>query len=185
MAINALLDRHARVRSDHPALIFEDRRWTWLELKHRVDRLINALHAEGLGKGDALAMTLDNSPAVIELYFAAAKAGFVVVPLSPLLRGRGLVNLINDAGSRALFTMSKMVQHVDAVRDQIAVSEELVFMVDGEGDGYRPYPNVDEGPAPEPAVPSIADDDVYPTRGVNKPQLSQGRSRFGVDNDLG
>ena len=161
MAINALLDRHARVRPDHPALVFESNRWTWIELKQRVDRLINALHAEGLSKGDALAMTLDNCPAVIELYFAAAKAGFVVVPLSPLLRGRGLVNLMNDAGSKALFTMSKMVEHVDAVRDDLEVSDHLVFLVDGEAEGYRPYPGVEGGPAPEPEVPTISDDDPF------------------------
>lgn len=161
MALNTLLDRHAQYRPEHLALIFEDSRWTWAELKGRVDRLVNALHNNGLGKGDALAMTLDNSPAVIELYLAAAKAGFVVVPLSPLLRGRGLVNLINDAGSKALFTMERMIEHVDPIRGQLNLADDRVFLVDGEGEGYRPYPEVSAGPAPEPSVPRVTDDDVF------------------------
>jgi len=161
MALNALMDRHARYRPHHTALVFEGERWTWAELKRRVDRLIAALHGEGLGKGDALAMTLDNSPAVIELYLAAAKAGFVVAPLSPLLRGSGLVNLINDAGSKALFTMSRMVEHVAPIRDGLDLSDDMVFLVDGEAEGFRPYPETAAGPAPAPAVPPVSDDDVF------------------------
>jgi long-chain acyl-CoA synthetase len=161
MAINTLVDRHARYRADHTAFVFGDDRWSWAELKDRVDRLIAALHAEGLGKGDAIAMLLDNSPAVIELYLAAAKAGFVVVPLSPLLRGRGLSNLIADAGSKTLFTMARMVEHVDPVRADLGISAERFFLVDGEASGYRPYPDLGSGPATEPDVPEVTDDDVF------------------------
>lgn len=161
MALNALLDRHARYRPDHAALVFEDQRISWAELRDRVDRLIGFLHAEGLGKGDALAMILDNSPAVIELYLAAAKAGFVAVPLSPLLRGGGLINLINDAGARALFTMRRMVEHVDAVREDLGLDDDLLFLIDGSVEGYRPYPDVSTGPEPDVALPQISDDDVF------------------------
>lgn len=161
MAINTLLDRHARYRADHTAFVFGESRWSWAGLKTRVDRLITALHGEGLGKGDALALLLDNSPAVIELYLAAAKAGFVVVPLSPLLRGRGMSNLIADAGSKALFTMTRMVEHVDPVRPDLGIPRDRFFLVDGEADGYRPYPDLGSGPVTEPDVPEVTDDDVF------------------------
>lgn len=161
MAINTLMDRHARYRPDHLALVFEDQRWTWAELKRRVDRLIGFLRDEGLGKGDAVALILENSPPMIELYLASAKGGFVVVPLSPLLRGAGLVNLINDSGSKALFTMSRIVEFVDAVRDDFNLSDDRMFTVDGTADGYRQYPDVGSGPAPEPDAPPINDDDVF------------------------
>jgi long-chain acyl-CoA synthetase len=161
MAINTLLDRHARYRADHTALVFGEDRWSWAELKGRVDRLISALHAEGLGKGDAIAILLDNSPAVIELYLAAAKAGFIVVPLSPLLRGTGLRNLITDAASEALFTMTRMVEHVEPIRPDLGVPDERFFLVDGEASGYRPYPDLEAGPPSEPEVPQVVDDDVF------------------------
>lgn len=161
MALNALLDRHARYRPDHAALVFGQLRISWSELRDRVDRLIGFLQREGLGKGDALALILDNSPPVIELYLAAAKAGFVVVPLSPLLRGRGLVNLINDAGSRALFTMDRMVGHVESVRDELQVEQMRYFLIDGMAEGYRPYPDLSVGPIPILDLPVIGDDDVF------------------------
>ncbi len=161
MALGTLLDRQARYRPDQTALVFEDLRFSWSELKQRVDRLINSLHEEGLSKGDSIALLLDNSPTIIELYLAAAKAGFVVVPLSPLLRGSGLTKLINNADSRAVFTMSRMVEHLDSVRDDLDLAEDRVFLIDGDAEGYRRYPDLAGGQTREPDVPVISDDDVF------------------------
>ncbi len=163
MAMNALLTRHARYRPDHVAVVFQGETITWASMNRRVNELINALHGIGLGKGDKLAMLLDNSVAVLELYHAAAKAGFVVVPLSPLLRGDGLSNLINDADARAVFTMSKVVDHLDPVRDDLAkVEPDRFFLVDGEADGYTPYDAfVTAASDTEPPSVTITGDDPY------------------------
>lgn len=163
MALNTLLTRHARYLPDQVALVFEGQEISWREMNKRVNRLINALHGAGLGHGDKLAMVLDNSPAVIELYHAAAKGGFVVVPLSPLLRGTGLSNLINDADADAVFTMTKMIRHIDPVRDKLPnVADDRFFLVDGEADGYQAYVaftgNVDDC---EPKPVEISAKDIY------------------------
>lgn len=163
MAINTLLTRHAKYRPDHVAVVFEDHRITWAELNRRVNQLINALHGIGLGKGDKLAMVLDNSVAVIELYQAAAKAGFVVVPLSPLLRGQGLSNLINDSDAVALFTLARMVEHVDAVKDELTgVATNRFFLVDGSAEGYRAYDDLTAaGSEKEPRPVDVTNDDIF------------------------
>jgi len=140
MALDALLTRHARYRPDDVAVVFEGERITWSVMNRRVNRLINVLGAAGLRTGDKLAIILGNSPAVLELYHAAAKAGYVVVPLSPLLRGAGLTNLLNDSDAQAVFTMRSMVEHFGAVREQLsAISDGCFFLVDGEADGYHSY----------------------------------------------
>jgi acyl-CoA synthetase (AMP-forming)/AMP-acid ligase II len=163
MAINTLLTRHARYRPNHVAVVFEDERITWAELNRRVNRLINALHAHGLGKGDKVAMALDNSVAVLELYQAAAKAGFVVVPLSPLLRGAGLSNLIKDSDAVALFTMARMTEYVDAVKDELTgIAADRFFLVDGVGAGYRSYDELTAtGSDGEPPPVAVTNDDVF------------------------
>lgn len=161
MALNTLLDRHAQYRPTHTALVFEDLRLTWLELKQRVDRLVGFLQREGLGKGDRLVMVLDNLPAVVEIYLAAAKAGFVAVPLSPLLRGKGLARLINDAEAQAVFTMTRVVDQLDAIRDDLVVPRGRLFLVDGLAKGYRQYPELSTGLVPTLDLPEINDDDLF------------------------
>ncbi len=126
MPINTLATRHARYRPDHVAVVFEGDRYTHFEFNARINRLSNAMLGLGLGKGDKIAVVLDNSLELLEVYQMVAKTGMVVVPLSPLLRGAGLVNLVNDADSVAVITMQRMVDHFDAVRDQLnALEDEL------------------------------------------------------------
>ena len=165
MALNSLLARHARYIPDQVAVVFEGEEITWSEMNLRVNRLINALHGIGLGKGDKLAMILANSAVVLELYHAAAKGGFVVVPLSPLLRGAGLSNLINDSDAQAVFTTGSMVEHLNLVRkDLVNVADGRLFQVDGDGDtpGYRSYDSFTASASVEEPEPvAISGDDPY------------------------
>lgn len=162
MPLNTLLDRHSAYRPDHPALVFKDQRVSWAELRHRVDSLIHQLRGEGLGVGDKVALIVDNCLEVLEMYHAAAKAGFVVVPLSPMLRGSGLTTLVNDSDAVAVVTMRRMVEHLEPVRaDLVNVAGDRFFLVDGEADGYRRYPDTSVEP-PEPVrAADLTDDDLY------------------------
>ena len=164
MPLNTLLDRHAAYRPDHPALVFNGQQVTWAELRRRVDSLVHQLRDEGMGAGDKVALILDNCLEVLEMYHAAAKAGFVVVPLSPMLRGSGLTTLVNDSDAVAVVTMRRMVEHLEPVRSELVnVAGDRFFLVDGEADGYRRYPDTSVEP-PEPVrAADLTDDDLYNT----------------------
>ncbi len=163
MALHTLLRRHARYRPDHVAVVFDGQRYTHAEFNHRVNRLANALLDLGLERNDKLAILLDNSLEVLEIYQAVAKTGIVVVPLSPLLRGDGLVNLINDADSVAVITMDRLAPEIDAVRDRLDVPAARFVLIDGPGrDGYLQYGDlVAVASNAEPPWVDVADDDVY------------------------
>ncbi|MEA2023641.1 MAG: class I adenylate-forming enzyme family protein [Actinomycetota bacterium] len=163
MALNTLLDRHATYRANDLAVVFEDERLTWGQLRERVDNLIRGLHALGLGRGDKIAMLLDNSMPVIELYLAAAKGGFVVVPLSPLLRGKGLSTLINDSDALAVVATDHVAPHLDAARsDLVNVTEARFFVVGDPVDGYRAFDELHlEGDGSVVPSADLSDEDPY------------------------
>lgn len=163
MALNTLLSRHAKYRPDHTALVFDGTRFSTAEMYRRTVRLVNALHGLGVGKGEKVAIILDNSVEVIDVYQAAAMSGFVVVPLSPLLRGEGLINLINDADTEVLITMPRLVGEVDAVRDRLDVDPgRFVVIGPDAAPGYVRYDDLvgSASEQPPPFVP-ITNDDVY------------------------
>ena len=140
MPLDILLSRHARYRPEHTAVVFEGERVTFAELDRRVDRIANALLGLGLGKGDKVATVLDNCVETIELYHAAARTGLVVVPLSPLLRGSGLTNLVRDSDARALVTNAALAPELNRVRaDLDGVPADRFVLVDGTAPGYRSY----------------------------------------------
>ena len=163
MTLNTLLHRHGVYRPDHPALVFENETITWSELDHRTDRVVNALHEMGLTKGDRIATILANSIEVIEIYQAVARAGFVAVPLSPLLRGDGLVNLLDDSGATAVVTMGKMVEHIDAVRERLpGIPNANYLLIDDEAPGYRSFRQVViSAPNLRPDPVAISRDDIF------------------------
>jgi long-chain acyl-CoA synthetase len=163
MPIDTLAARHARYRAHHTAVVFEDRRLTHLEFNAAVNQLANALLGLGLGKGDKIAVVLDNSLELLEIYQAVAKTGMVVVPLSPLLRGDGLVTLVNDADAAAVVTMRKMITHFEAVRDRLEVADDRFIVTDAPGTpGYRDYHDLTAAASPdEPPPVEIRDEDPY------------------------
>jgi acyl-CoA synthetase (AMP-forming)/AMP-acid ligase II len=143
MSLGTLLRRHARYRPDHTALVFGHVELTWRQLDDRVDHVIAGLHELGLQKGDRIATMLDNCIETVEIYHAVARAGFVAVPLSPLLRGGGLANLIVDSGASAIVTMSHLSEYIDSIRDRLdAIPAGNYILVDGEAGGYRRYGDV-------------------------------------------
>ena len=163
MPINTLAQRHARYRPNHTAVVFEGARYSHREFNSRINRLANAMLSLGLGKGDKVAVVLDNSLELLEVYQMVAKTGMVVVPLSPLLRGEGLVTLVNDADSAAVITMERMVDHFDAVRDRLEVEPDRFILTDADGvAGYRNYHELTEAASPdEPPPVEIVDTEPY------------------------
>jgi acyl-CoA synthetase (AMP-forming)/AMP-acid ligase II len=163
MPINTLAARHARYRPDHTAVVFEGQRFTHREFNARINRLANALRSLGLHRGDKVAVVLDNTLEILEIYQAVAKTGMVVVPLSPLLRGEGLVTLINDADSAAVITMDRMVEHFAPVRKRIEVDPNRFILIDtADVPGYRFYHDLTAtASAAEPPWVEVTDDDPY------------------------
>lgn len=164
MNISNLLNWHARYRPNHLAIVFEDQRFTFAEFNLRVNRIANALSAEGIRKGDKIATILPNCLEQLELYHAVAKIGAVIVPLSPMLRGTGLSRLINDSDSEMVITNRDFVRHLDPVRFDLAqVGEARYVLIDSaETPGYRFYHDLTASSSAEnpPHVP-ISGTDPY------------------------
>jgi acyl-CoA synthetase (AMP-forming)/AMP-acid ligase II len=164
MPLDSLLARHARYYPDKPAVVFGGRRLTFREFNGRVNRLANALLGDGLRKGDKVATILGNSLEVLEIYQVAAKTGIVAVPLSPLLRGEGLSNLINDSDSVMVVTQAETAPHLDAVRDALRrVSPDRFIVADADGlPGYRRYGDLVASASDDEPPPAEVDrDDTY------------------------
>src|SRR3954452_19421748 len=97
------------------------------------DRLSDALAAGlGVARGDRVAVYLQNVPPFVITVLAAFKAGAVVVPANPMLRGRELRLLLEDSGSRVLVTLESLHRDVAAevVGDRAVITtSELDFLV--------------------------------------------------------
>jgi long-chain acyl-CoA synthetase len=140
LTIQHWLAHHAVYRADHTALVYGNTRLTYHQLHEQVSRLANALSAAGIRKGDKVATLLYNSIELYETYWACAALGAVCVPLSPLLRGQGLYNLLDNADASLVITCKPIAEHLDAVRPQLVkVPENNFWCTDEAREGYASY----------------------------------------------
>jgi long-chain acyl-CoA synthetase len=164
MNVGSLLPWHARFRPDKTAVICGDERVTFAELDQRVNRLANALLSLGLRKGDKLALVLPNCLELLDAYRAAALVGVVSVPLSPLLRGPGLVSLLRDSESVAVIASLSMSDALDEARSELPAIPAGNYILTDSSDriGYRGYRDlVDAQSSAAPPSTEISDHDYY------------------------
>ncbi|GAB4038336.1 class I adenylate-forming enzyme family protein [Spirosoma jeollabukense] len=162
LTINHWLTQHARFRPNHLAFVFGNTRLTFAELNRSVNRMANALRAAGIGKGDKVATVLPNSCELYETFWAVAKLGAVLVPMSPMVRGRGLVNLLNDADAGLVLTDTAHAPFLDDVRSDLLIPTTNYWLTDGEHPGWQSYSALwQAASATEPPAPDLASDDLY------------------------
>ena len=86
--IGAVLDRTSDAHADRDALVevMTGRRWTWSELRTAVDEVAAALLAEGVQKGDRVAIWAPNCAEWVLVQFATATVGAILVTVNPAYR---------------------------------------------------------------------------------------------------
>jgi fatty-acyl-CoA synthase len=102
--IGVHLDRMAALSPDRPALIVRHQnvRWTYAELRQKVDDLAAGFVALGLKPGDRVGIWSQNNAEWVLTQFAAAKAGLILVNINPAYRVHELEYTINKVGCTAL-----------------------------------------------------------------------------------
>ena len=87
---------------DHPALVFEERRWTFREWHARVRRFAQALADLGVRPGDRVAFYVSTSENSVTTYFACQLLGAVAVPMNFRLAPGEVAYILQDSGARIL-----------------------------------------------------------------------------------
>jgi long-chain acyl-CoA synthetase len=124
LPVPTLLDRAAAGFGDRPALSFQGRRWTYTQVAMLVDRAAAGLQKLGLARGDRVGLCLPNTPYFVIFYYAALKAGLVVVNYNPLYVGRELRHQIDDSA-----TTTMVVPDLAAIYHKVAEIETLQCVI--------------------------------------------------------
>lgn len=87
---------------DAPFIKAGDVYLTFADVDQISDRLAGGLTDLGVGKGDRIGVLLPSRQETLEVLFACAKLGAIVVPFNPYLRGEFLRHQIADSGAEVL-----------------------------------------------------------------------------------
>ena len=106
-----------RARADHgphaTALICGERSMSFEELDTSTDGLAAWFLSEGLTPGDRVAIQWPNAIEVVQVYFAAFKAGLIAVPINLRLKPSEIAWVIENSGASLCFCVPALA---DAMR---------------------------------------------------------------------
>ena len=161
--IGQVLSARARLEPDVVGVRDLDRQLTFRQWNARACRLANALTGLGLNQGDRFAVLAYNRLEWAEIYLAAAKSGFVAVPVNFRLTAGELAYIVTDVEASALLVEDALVDIVEGVRDDLAIEEGRFVQIGGSrpATGYAGYEDLlSRASDHEPDV-TVAPDDPW------------------------
>ena len=129
---------HAEERPHHPAVITGDERLSYAELAARARRLARGLQALGVGRGDRVAIYLENSATVVAALYAASLAGAAFMVVNPQTKADKLRYVLADAGASALLSDVRLAKTAVPVAAELDHLHTLVL--DGDERALAEYP---------------------------------------------
>lgn len=121
-----LLASSAKKFPKRTALIFFNREISYAELDEAVTQFAAGLQVLGLEKGDRVSVYIPNSPQYVIAYYAAMRAGGIVVPTNSQYVPRELKHQLNDSGAKYIVTLSKFYPSVRAIRSETPLEHVVV-----------------------------------------------------------
>ena len=130
MNIGDLLSRPAVIRSEHPALMFEGRIYSYAELDRLTNRFATALRAAGVQPGRVIGLVLESGPELVIAALGAFKAGVVPNVVNAMLRPEEVRTVVADSGAVWLLTDFERQKNLESVQEGLGV--QRIIAVDTE-----------------------------------------------------
>ena len=113
--IGEMIKVNANKYPDKLALKDSIRELTFKEFDERTNKLANGFLELGVKKGDKIAILSNNSIEFMEIYSAAAKGGFIIVPLNFRLHPEEISFIINNSDSNYLIVDSRFKEATEKI----------------------------------------------------------------------
>ncbi len=111
---------------------------TFKELNDRSNQFAQFLYAQGLRRGDHIAVLMENNLRFMEPVWAAFRSGIYVTTINRYLPAEEAAYIVNDCGAKALIT-SLYKKEVAGELLPLIPNCPIRLMVDGVIDGYASY----------------------------------------------
>lgn len=153
---------NAKKFPDKTALCDAARRLSYAALNARVNQLANSLTGLGLVKGDRVAVLMENSIEMAEIFFAVAKTGMVIVPINFRLVSPEVEYIVTNANARAMIADDEFVPVVDAVRGNLSGIPQDRFIVRGAPcQGWQEYESILSGGSDAEPAAEVSPSDTW------------------------
>ena len=168
-----------RAHGEKVFLVYEDERVTYEAFYRAVSALARRLQADGVQKGDRVAVIMRNLPEWVVAFYAAASLGAIVTPLNAWWTGPELEYGLTDSGSKVVLMdaerYERLTEHLpncpDLVRVYVSRSREeiahpQVTTLESVLGGANEWANLPDQPLPPVDIHPDDDATIFYTSGT-------------------
>ena len=96
------LERAKDIYPNYEALVYEDRKYTWLEIHERCTQFASALEKIGIGKGDTVSVMACNTPEIFEAHYSVPMVGAVLNTINIRLDSKTVAYILDHSDAKVL-----------------------------------------------------------------------------------
>ncbi len=175
MNLGQNLKVNAKKFPDTVALKDRGRSFTYPELNQRVNRLANSFFTIGLNKGDKVAVFMENSIEIVEIFLATAKTGIIIVPVNFRLVGKEVAYIVDNSDAKAMIVDQEFVPVIREIKTDLKqIPDQNYIVVGKESHGFRSYDSlIESSSSHEPDVTVKPEDTwilIYTSGTTGKPK---------------
>lgn len=157
-----LLKPHFERDPGRPALIGEKGSLSWGELDETASRVAHWALAQGIGRGEVVALLMENRPEYVAIWLGLSRVGIVTALLNTHLSGDRLAHCMREANARHWIVGAELMESAASAHAELegpmrvfrsrvgsSVSEAGSLASSSSSSSARP-PSSGEDPAPDP-----------------------------------
>jgi len=138
------------------------RSFTYPEVNKRVNQLAHSLLSLGLSKGDKVAVLLENSIEIVEVFLATAKTGIIIVPINFRLVSAEVEYIADNSDAKAFIVHDEFTSTVDPIKTKLTnIAPDKYIAVGQAVDGYRSYDGFIENASDSEPDIEVAPEDTW------------------------
>ena len=152
----SFLERTADIYPDRDALVYNERRYNWREVKARCASFASSLTARAIGKNDTVSLLTFNTPEMFEAHFAVPMAGAVLNTINTRLDAATVAYIIDHAESkmfivdRELWPVLRGALEICKGRPEVVIIDDSSALTKPElPEDYTPFEALIENGDPE------------------------------------
>jgi len=147
MSWGELMEEQAKKYKNKTFLIFEDKKFSFIDMNDNASQAANYFKSLGGGKGDGVALFMENSPSFLDAFIGLQKIGMYSVPVNTSLVGDSLLYILNHCDAKFLLIDDTMLPALDKIRDRLENIETIIVNVTdvkNMGEEVKAYPTFQE-----------------------------------------
>ena len=131
LSIGTFIERNAELYPHFPAILYENQSYSHQSFNAWVNRTANYLAAQGIRKGDSVAVLLENRPEVLVVVGALAKLGAISALLNTNQRKDAFVHSLKLSNARAICGGEELLDAFAPVQPELDLEHaDLYFLAD-------------------------------------------------------